>query len=176
MTSVLPILVEPQTPPMLQVIAFTVYGQPVPAGSKTPWNPRRKDGSLVLRHDGRPVIATMDSTKVRGRDWKNAVASEARVHYSGDLLDGPLTLTLRFFRPRPQGHYSKAGLSKAGRESIVPTGKPDVLKLARAVEDACSAVIWRDDAQIVEEHLEKHWGEPARVEIVVERYAPRSYQ
>lgn len=32
---------------------------------------------------------------------------------------------------------------------------PDVLKLARGVEDALTGIVWRDDAQIVNESLSK---------------------
>jgi Holliday junction resolvase RusA-like endonuclease len=52
-----------------------------------------------------------------------------------------------------------------------PTGRPDVLKLARACEDALTGVIWRDDAQIVVERLYKDWGEPARVLVEIEQLA-----
>lgn len=153
-------------------ITITIYGNPVPAGSKTPWNPRRKDGTLVLRADGRPVIATMDSTKRKGGEWKQAIAAAARDAYEGDLLDGPLRVVIRFFRPRPKGHFGKRGMSKAGMESVAPTTKPDVLKLARAVEDALTGVVWRDDSQIVCELLSKDWGEPARCEVTIEPFTP----
>jgi Holliday junction resolvase RusA-like endonuclease len=43
--------------------------------------------------------------------------------------------------------------------------KPDVLKLARAVEDALTGILYRDDAQIVTEVLRKRYGDPPRVEI-----------
>lgn len=52
-------------------------------------------------------------------------------------------------------------------ESIAPATRPDVLKLARCAEDSLTGIVWRDDAQIVEEHLFKYWGEPARVEIEI---------
>jgi predicted short-subunit dehydrogenase-like oxidoreductase (DUF2520 family) len=42
-----------------------------------------------------------------------------------------------------------------------------VLKLARGVEDALTGIVWRDDAQIVVEHLEKRYGSPARCEVRV---------
>ena len=58
-------------------------------------------------------------------------------------------------------------MTKAGVESFAPTSKPDVLKLARLVEDALTGVLFIDDAQIITELIEKHWGEPARVEVRV---------
>jgi Holliday junction resolvase RusA-like endonuclease len=38
---------------------------------------------------------------------------------------------------------------------LYPISKPDVLKLARAAEDALTGIIWSDDALIVQEHLYK---------------------
>ena len=49
-----------------------------------------------------------------------------------------------------------------------PTTRPDVLKLARAIEDSLTGVLWHDDSQIVSEHLRKHYGEPARVVVTVQ--------
>ena len=42
-----------------------------------------------------------------------------------------------------------------------------MLKLARAVEDAMSGVVYRDDAQVVTEVLRKRYGEPARAEVAI---------
>jgi Holliday junction resolvase RusA-like endonuclease len=154
----------------MQTISFTVLGEPRPAGSKRAMPIYRKGAKgkqLVTRADGSPLIAVTDDN-AKSKGWKQEVAQAARHMYDGDLLDGPLKLTLRFFRIRPKGHFGKSGLNGAGRGSMAPTTKPDVLKLARAVEDALTGVIWRDDAQIVVESLSKWWGEPARVEISID--------
>lgn len=151
------------------MISFAVFGDAKPAGSKRAM-PIYRNGPfgkvLATRANGSPMIAVCDANP-KSRDWKNAVASAAREAYDGELLDGPLVVTMSFYRPRPKGHFGKVGLSKAGRESTAPISKPDVLKLARGVEDALTGVIYRDDSQIVHETLIKTWGEPARCEIVV---------
>jgi Holliday junction resolvase RusA-like endonuclease len=51
---------------------------------------------------------------------------------------------------------------------IAPPVKPDVLKLARAVEDAMSGIIYKDDAQIVTERLCDRYGILPGVAIQVE--------
>lgn len=143
------------------MIAFTVYGVAKPAGSKR---------AFAIRKNGVPTgrIAVSDANP-NSRDWKNAVASAAREAYEGELLTGPLHVSLTFYRPRPMGHYKRAGgLSKAGLDTPYPISKPDVLKLARGVEDALSKVIYYDDSQIVHEVIKKNWGEPARVEVWIE--------
>lgn len=165
------------------MIGFTVYGQPAPAGSKTIG--RGKAGQTFVR----------DSSK-RSYPWKRDVAQAAGIAMRGaPLLDGPLGLILTFYVPRPKGHYGSVkckvcGGDPPGRTECCdgvgrvfrlrpsapefPTVKPDVLKLARAVEDALSGVVYRDDAQIVSEALQKIYGEPARCEVRVVRIGPET--
>lgn len=134
-------------------VEFVVYGNPAPAGSKT----------AGITKQGRTFVR--DSSK-RSYPWKQTVAQTAGVAMAGrPLLEGPLELTLTFVVPRPKGHYGTRGLRPSAPAH--PTVKPDVLKLARAVEDALSGVVYRDDAQIVDEHLVKRYGEPAAAHITV---------
>lgn len=155
------------------MITFTVFGKAETAGSKRAFALRKKGGEVVTRPGGAPVVVVTDDNP-DSKAWKQEVGKAAllaRAEQPGHLsrlLDGPLAVTFYFYRPRPKGHYKGSGeLSKAGKESPYPTSKPDVLKLARAVEDALTGVLWRDDAQIVDERLRKFWGEPARVVITV---------
>lgn len=155
------------------MISFVAYGLPQPGGSKRPFIPRRKDGSFVKRANGSIMVNTVDANP-KAKDWKQAVAWGARAAHRGELLSGPLCVVMTFFRPRPASHYlggdQANGLSKAGRSSAHPTSRPDVLKLARAAEDALTGVLWVDDAQTVRLVLDKQWGQPARVEIHVTPY------
>lgn len=139
---------------------FTVYGKPEPAGSKRGFPFKRKDGGIgVAISDANP----------KSRDWKNAVSSAAKDAYDGPLICGPISVKFHFYLPRPKGHFGTKGLRPSAPKHI--TTKPDVLKLARAVEDALTGIIWRDDSQIVDELLYKSYGEPARVEIVIDDLA-----
>jgi Holliday junction resolvase RusA-like endonuclease len=134
------------------VIAFTVHGRPAPAGSKRGFvNPRTKR-----------VIITDDSKN--SRPWKAQIADGAARAMDGrDLLGGGIVARFTFYVTRPKGHYGARGLRPSA--PLFPTVKPDVLKLARAVEDALAGICYRDDAQIVGEVLVKRYGEPARVEV-----------
>ena len=149
------------------MIAFTVFGVPQTAGSKRAFPITPKGG-------GKPrIIITDDNPK--GKGWRDSVIAAALETRNGqnwlispqELMTGALSVRMRFYRPRPKGHFGKHGLNKTGRESIAPTSRPDVLKLARCAEDALTGIIWRDDAQIVYETLAKWWGEPARAEIEI---------
>lgn len=144
-------------------IEFTIYGLARPAGSKK---------GFYNQKAGRVIITDANASS---RPWKAQVsdaAAQAMTYHddegtSGYLppLDGPLALELVFYVPRPKGHYGKRGLKPSAPE--FPTVKPDVLKLARAVEDALSGIAYRDDSQIVTEFLLKRYGEPARCSVLI---------
>jgi Holliday junction resolvase RusA-like endonuclease len=142
-------------------IEFTVIGKPQTAGSKRSFPYKKTSGNLGVR-------VTDDNE--RSKSWQQAVRHASRDAYDGPLLSGALRVAITFFRPRPNGHYGtgkNAGILKQSAPEY-PTTRPDVLKLARCVEDALTGVIWRDDAQIVSEPLGKEFGEPARCELVIE--------
>ena len=41
-------------------------------------------------------------------------------------------------------------------------------KLVRAVEDALTGLVWRDDAQVVVQTVRKRYGHPERAEVLVQ--------
>lgn len=147
---------------ILSDIRFVVLGLPQPAGSKRAFPFKRGNGKLG--------VAVSDANP-KSRDWKNSVRSEAAsvLGEGFPLLAGPLHVEMAFTLPRPKGHFGSGRNAQQVKASApqFPAGKPDVLKLARAVEDALSSVVWRDDAQIVSELLLKRYGEPAAVSIMV---------
>lgn len=141
-------------------VSFTAYGLPQPAGSKR---------AFTHRHTGRVMV--VDAAK-GSRGWKQEVAAAARaamttqaVDGGGLLPDGPLALHVQFFLPRPKGHIGARGLRPSAPD--YPTTRPDATKLLRAVEDALTGIIWRDDAQVVVQTVSKHYGEPARCEVEI---------
>lgn len=141
---------------MRRRLTFTAYGKPAPAGSK-------RVVPAGGRAGGRPII--IDDAK-RSKPWKAEVTAAAREAIAGgELFDGPLSLRLDFFVLRPKGHYGARGVKPSA--PAFPTVKPDVLKLARAVEDALTGQVYRDDAQVVVEELTKRYGEPERVEVTL---------
>ena len=108
------------------MISFWVAGLPVPQGSSR---------AFVIA--GRAHITS--DTGHRLQDWRQAIASEARVAFS-ELLDGPVEVFAEFFLPRPASRPKRV---------FWPDRKPDIDKLARASLDALTGVGFRDDAQVV---------------------------
>ena len=134
------------------MIHFTVYGKPEPAGSK--------------RHVGNGRIV---DTNPSAAEWKRKVAEAAGNAMNGaELLEGPLALTVVFHLTRPKGHYGKKGLRPSAPRR--PAVRPDTTKLVRAVEDAMKDVVYRDDAQIVEQFCLKHYTEgSAHADVLVQQ-------
>lgn len=136
------------------VVAFFVPGKPATAGSKRGFVLRRRDGSLVTRGNGTPVVNIVENDR-RSKDWRGDIKRFANDEYTGPMLTGALCLTLTFFLERPKFHSGKRGLLPSA--PVHPIVKPDLLKMARAVEDALTGVLWSDDAQIVTELLKKRF-------------------
>lgn len=131
------------------MMEFFVPGVPRPAGSK--------------RHVGHGIL--VDSSGAKGKQWRAVVQLAARAAHVGTALTGPLSVRMFFIVARPKGHYTTRGVKPSAPR--FPAVRPDVLKLARAVEDACTGILWQDDAQIVEEELAKGYGDEIGVRIRV---------
>jgi Holliday junction resolvase RusA-like endonuclease len=145
------------------VVEFTVLGRPQPAGSKRAF--RTKTGRTIVTDDNK-----------RARPWKSQVAAEAAAVADGSLLSGPLELEVVFWFARPKGHYGTGRNADRVRPSApaFPAVRPDATKCIRAVEDALNGVLWRDDAQVVVQHVEKRFGHPERAEVAIRRLEGRT--
>lgn len=140
---------------MSAFVSFFVPGEPKTAGSKRAFMPRGWS---------RPII--VDDCK-KGKDWRGDVKRFAAEAFDGEaLLDGPLNVSLTFTMRRPKHHYRSNGQLKENAPAL-HTSKPDVLKMARAVEDALTGVIWKDDSQIAVECLTKRYGEKPGCQVTI---------
>jgi Holliday junction resolvase RusA-like endonuclease len=131
-----------------QGLRFFVYGIPKPGGSKRAFAFMRKKGPKA----GRLGVAVTDDAGEGNKNWRASIA-----HTAGPLVKeiftGSISLTVVFYMPRPKGHFGKRGLLASAPRR--PAKKPDLLKLARCLEDALTGIAWKDDSQIVEEALNK---------------------
>lgn len=154
----------------MTTITFVVLGSPQTAGSKQSFVPlNKKTREPFRRPNGGIVVSTVDDNP-KGKGWKKLVAAAAKRVYQGPLLDGPLAVRAKFYRPRPKSHYRSNGeLNKTGLAKPFPTAKPDATKLWRCAEDALNKTIWVDDSIVVDQHVTKHWGEPARLEVEIKQ-------
>lgn len=151
----------------MDAIQFQVIGRPATQGSKRAMPIYRKGGQPVMK-DGRMLTRVVEDNP-RLADWRRQVALAARDEYDGPLLECPIQLCLHFERPRPKGHYGTGRNAGKLKEAapFYPTSRPDLGKLTRAVEDALTGVLYRDDSQIVYLVLTKGWGQVFSVEVSV---------
>lgn len=131
-------------------VAFEVAGRPEPAGSKR----------AFMKPGARFPVVVDDNPKSKG--WKRVVANTARgamLKQRMALIEGPVWISMVFRVRRPAGHFRTDGvtLSAEGNRHLFPTKKPDALKLARAVEDALTGIVYKDDAAIVSEQIRKEF-------------------
>jgi Holliday junction resolvase RusA-like endonuclease len=142
-------------------INFYVYGKPETAGSKKAFA-LKKAGAFT----GRTVV-TDDNPKSRA--WKTTVSDAARREYDGELWDCPIYLELTFHLARPASHFGTGKNASRLKDSAppFPDAKPDSVKLTRAVEDALTSIIWRDDCLVVDHIIRKRYGSRPGVEITI---------
>jgi Holliday junction resolvase RusA-like endonuclease len=151
------------------VLRLEVAGKAEPAGSKRAFVPQKNGQPFRSKTNGRIVVSVVDDNP-NGRDWKNRVADAARQQWGARLLlTEPLWFRATFYLLRPKGHHGTGRNAAVVKESSpqFPDGRPDVLKLTRAIEDALSGVVWKDDSQIVSERIDKRYGDKPHVEIEI---------
>lgn len=144
----------------IRQLSFTVFGPAQPAGSKR---------AFVMKGTNRAIVTDANP---KASVWKEQVAREAGIATGVGvhvLFCGPLSLEVLFVLPRPKAHY-RTGKHAHELRPDAPhfhTKKPDATKLLRAVEDAMTGVVWRDDAQVAHQVVRKVYGHPVRCEITV---------
>lgn len=143
------------------VCEFRVDGHPETAGSKRAFVPTDKKTGQPYRDRGGRIIVNVVDDNPDSKAWKTRVALHARQIWGArPPLTAPLFVEFIFFRESPASRYGTGKNANVIKRSApaFPGTRPDVLKLARAVEDAITGVVWVDDSQIVDERLSKRYG------------------
>ena len=138
MTATLPLTSE--------ILDVFVPGKPISQGSKTLVAYRGPNGRMRV---------TMRESAKHLASWRELIAYTARQAYGARPLiprDVPVTLDLEFVLPRPA--------SAPKRRTPPAVKKPDLDKIARAVGDALTHVVYSDDSQVTELHARKRVAEP----------------
>jgi len=130
-------------------VLFSTLGLPAAQGSKTPWGT-----------EANPKLAS----------WRNDMRLAAYLAMKGQPpFHGPVALRATFTFPRPKSHFRTgrhAGEVKESAPGWKPS-TPDLDKLVRALGDAMSGVVIRDDAQIVDLAVTKIYGQKPGVVVKV---------
>lgn len=149
---------------MDNAVTFFVPGKPATQGSKVSGiNPRTKR------------VFTKDSCEGL-KDWRAKVSAYAMQH-AQEVWTDAVYAEFEFHLCRPKGHYRSGKNAHLLKDSAPPRHKqsPDTLKMARAVEDAMTGIVYADDSQIDDSRYRKKWvgrDETPGVKVTVTPIAP----
>ncbi|WP_099300128.1 RusA family crossover junction endodeoxyribonuclease [Pediococcus pentosaceus] len=101
------------------------------------------------------------------KSYKKAVRKVIEEQYADEPVRGALCVQIKFYRS-VQKSVSKVERQRRLSGLHRPTMKPDIDNLFKAVTDACTGIVWKDDNQIVSTKSDKFYSEVPRVENYVE--------
>ncbi len=135
-------------------VSFVVYSRAAPQGSKRFMGPgRMMESSKRVKPFRQDVRFTAMDTPVP----------------DGWPMEAPMRVSYRFHFRRPKSHFtSKGSLTKSAPLEAISHGLDDIEKLARAVSDSLSGVLFHDDRQVVEMHLAKAYDDRDLVVVTLE--------
>lgn len=132
-------------------IKFTVPGEPV--GKERPrFDPR----------SGRTY--TPSKTTQYEKTVQDSFYLESKGRFYGE---GAIQMKISAFYPIPKS-ASKIKKSAMTLGILRPTKKPDTDNVAKVIADSLNGIAYKDDAAIVEMHVEKWYSTSPRVEVVIE--------
>lgn len=113
-----------------------------------------QEKKVALVH-GRPVFYEPAKLKTAKKEL-TLLLSE---HRPKEPLTGPLSLSVTWFFPKGKSH----------RHGEWRVTRPDTDNLEKMLKDCMTHCgFWKDDAQVVREHVEKRWSEdPVGIEIEI---------
>lgn len=147
------------------IVDVFVPGRPIPQGSLRAFT---RDGQRVrLAHSNATALSA----------WRGTIAHAIGQRFPELVpFPGPVRVTVAFHLQRPKNHYRTGRLSEMLRPSAPtwPAIAPDLDKLSRAVLDALTGVVIRDDGQVVELAAVKRYAglTPIGARIIVQPILP----
>lgn len=114
-----------------------------------------------VRGKGRPRFARVGAgvrtfTDAKTQSYEALVKQCAAIAHRAAALEGPVAVTIAVHQI-PPASWSKTKRERALAQLFRPTGKPDLDNIAKAICDSLNGIIWKDDAQVTELHVSKHW-------------------
>lgn len=147
--------------------AMLMRGKPILVPGGTSVNQRKlRAWTSVIRESARAAVGRTElgaiavDAELEGRPAEAAaIRAEALYH------DTPLEVQLLFKLVRPKSHFGAKGVLPSAPAH--PLTYPDIDKLARAVLDALTGVLYDDDGRIALLTVEKQWSDPGRQGVVI---------
>lgn len=131
-------------------VKFTIPGVPVPKA-----RPR--------------VVRGHTYTPKKTKDYETLVKDVYKATVGEYLGDSAIVATIDLYFPIPES-YSKSKKQRIAAGEIKHTKRPDVDNCAKAILDALNEVAYRDDSQIVESRITKHYAVDGdvRADVILE--------
>lgn len=135
------------------MIRFTIPGQPQGKGR----------ARAFVRHGN-----VAHYTPAKTRSYEGVITTLAMEAMKGrPPSDRPIEIILKLFYPVPAS-WPKWKQTMAYENKIIPTVKPDVDNVEKAVKDACNGVAYRDDCQVCDVYKTKRFSDRPRVEVIIQ--------
>lgn len=118
-----------------------------------PWEPvaQPRQRHAIRGKGARQFIANYTPANHPVNAFKQACQLTAKTAMCGPLLDGPIRLNVLAVFSRPSSMIWK----KREMPRVRKTTKPDFDNVAKALCDALTGIVWKDDAQIASATIEK---------------------
>jgi len=142
------------------VISFTVFGDPVPQGSK------------VMVGKARKLL--VEGNRAKLNPWRQDVAAAAQAAMESGPWREAVSVQMTFFLKRPKGHFG-TGRNEGTLRSAAPRRpgtKPDIDKLSRSILDALTGIVFADDSQVVSLDAMKMYADNGHTPGVVVNVGP----
>ena len=137
-----------------------------------PGAPQGKARPKIVKIGGFSRMATPKKTA----NYESLVAHAAHAAMAGaPLFEGPVGCELTIHCAVPQSWSGKKQRSALASE-ILPTTKPDIDNVVKAIFDGCNGVLWRDDVLVVELTVRKRYATTPGVYVKAWALAERVVQ
>lgn len=143
----------------MKKIEFTIYSHPFGKRNMMPIKRGRKVFSINPQENKNYMAIVQDAyLKIRQDD--------------DFTTDSSVNVEIRaYFGLQKTCYTSKGKITKSGKMKLdgilKPTQKPDCDNISKAICDALTGLIWRDDSQITDLYVSKRYAESSRVEISI---------
>lgn len=147
---------EPERRTKLRVM-FVVPGEPKGKGRARSRIAKGKGGAQFVAH-----YTPKDTV-----EYENLVRMAAHEAMAGETPTSfPCMVSIRVFRSVPAS-WSQKKRRRALDGEILPTGKPDLDNIEKAILDGMNAIVFRDDSVVCDVSKKKRYAETPRVEVIV---------
>ena len=135
-------------------ITFTIYGKPIAKKRhRAFYNPKKK---YIQTYQDKSAVVE-----------ENLIRTEALKVRPEKLIEGAVELFVCCYYMIPKV-TSKKKIDAMKRDQIRPTKKPDLDNIVKAIKDACTKIIWRDDSQVVTIIARKFYADVPRTVVNIQ--------